>query len=146
MNMVLLAATPAYDRTVSSRLKFRACTAVVACVLAVAACASPQPAKPSASSANPSTTSVTAVSPAPSSAGDQASAEAAIRQGYAEKLARCYATRDSVAQIVGIRWNPPGFKENEGGSGHIDAAEEALGGEFTATFDGGRWNTVYHWC
>jgi hypothetical protein len=74
------------------------------------------------------------------------SAEAAIRQGYVEKLAHCYATRDAVANIVAITWNAPGFKENGGGSGSIEAAQPGLGGDFTATYKDGRWNTVYHWC
>lgn len=81
--------------------------------------------------------------PAP---GDQASAETAIKEGYVKKLADCYATRNAVATVVAINWNPPGFTTNQGGTGHIESSEPALGGLFTAKYDDGRWNVEYHWC
>ena len=81
--------------------------------------------------------------PAP---GDQAGAEASIKAGYVKKLASCYATRNAVANVVGITWAPPGFKENQGGKGAIEDGNPSLGGEFTASYDGDRWNIVYGWC
>ena len=46
----------------------------------------------------------------PVSAGrDQQSAEQAIRDGYAKKLANCYATRNAVPNIQSISWDPPVF-------------------------------------
>jgi hypothetical protein len=45
----------------------------------------------------------------PPSGGDQASAEQAIKNGYVQKLAHCYATRNAVANLQSITWDPPGF-------------------------------------
>ena|ERR1700737_1235292 len=135
-------------------LRLGVCGVIVASSLTLAACNEGNNAKPSSGTSTPSTASTTVASTAPSSpppgpsapAGDQASAEAAIKQGYVKKLAGCYATRNAVADLVAIKWNPPGFKENEGGSGAIKDANPSLGGEFRATFADGRWKIVYNWC
>jgi hypothetical protein len=138
-------------------MRLGGCGVIVASSLTLAACNEGNNAKPSSGTSIPSTASTTVVSKAPSSPppgvypsapapGDQASAEAAIKQGYVKKVADCYATRNAVANVVAINWNPPGFKENQGGSGVIEDAKPSLGGEFTATYVDGRWNIVYNWC
>ncbi len=83
----------------------------------------------------------------PPSGGDQASAEQAIKNGYVEKLAHCYATRNAVANVQSITWDPPGFSPVTGGSGTIHDADPRLGGQFLATpIGGGRWDIQYQWC
>jgi Protein of unknown function (DUF732) len=83
----------------------------------------------------------------PVSAGrDQQSAEQAIRDGYAKKLANCYATRSAVPDIQSISWDPPGFSEETGGSGTIHAADPRLGGQFLAIWVVGRWDIQFQWC
>jgi hypothetical protein len=83
----------------------------------------------------------------PPSGGDQASAEQAIKNGYVQKLAHCYATRNAVANLQSITWDPPGFSPVTGGSGTIHDADPRLGGQFLATPIGGaRWDIQYQWC
>jgi hypothetical protein len=83
----------------------------------------------------------------PPSGGDQASAEQAIKDGYVQKLAHCYATRNAVANLQSITWDPPGFSPVTGGSGTIHDADPRLGGQFIATpIGGGRWDIQYQWC
>jgi hypothetical protein len=83
----------------------------------------------------------------PSSGGDQASAEQAIKNGYVQKLAHCHATRNAVANLQLITWDPPGFSAVTGGSGTIHDADPRLGGQFLATpIGGGRWDIQYQWC
>jgi Protein of unknown function (DUF732) len=83
----------------------------------------------------------------PISAGrDQQTAEQAIRDGYAKKLANCYATRNAVPNIQSISWDPPGFSEETGGSGTIHDADPRLGGQFLAMWVVGRWDIQYQWC
>ncbi|GAA4293815.1 hypothetical protein GCM10023161_42490 [Mycobacterium paraffinicum] len=83
----------------------------------------------------------------PPSGDDQASAEQAIKNGYVQKLAHCYATRNAVANLQSITWDPPGFSPVTGGSGTIHDADPRLGGQFLATpIGGGRWDIQYQWC
>jgi len=83
----------------------------------------------------------------PPSGGDQASAEQAIENGYVQKLAHCHATRNAVANLQSINWDPPGFSPVTGGSGTIHDADPRLGGQFLATPIGvGRWDIQYQWC
>jgi hypothetical protein len=83
----------------------------------------------------------------PSAGGDQASAEQAIRDGYVQKLAHCHATRNAVANLQSITWDPPGFSPVTGGSGTIHDADPRLGGQFLATpIAPGRWDIQYQWC
>lgn len=83
----------------------------------------------------------------PPGGGDQASAEQAIKDGYVQKLAHCYATRNAVANLQSITWDPPGFSPVTGGSGTIHDADPRLGGQFLATpIGGGRWDIQYQWC
>lgn len=133
-------------------LKAGVCGVIVASSLTLAACNQADNAESSSSTstntAAVSTTTTTAVAPV---SGDQASAEMAIMEGYVKRLAECTATRDAVGRVMAIKWDPPGFKENQGGSGIIDDANPALGGRFTATFErgtfeGGRWTIDYPWC
>ncbi len=84
--------------------------------------------------------------PPPSAGLDQASAEQAIRDGYVKKLASCYATRNAVANVQSITWDPPGFSPETGGSGTIHDADPRLGGQFLIDYVVGRWNVQYEWC
>lgn len=84
---------------------------------------------------------------APAGGNDQASAEQAIKTGYIQKLAHCHATRNAVANLTSISWDPPGYSEVTGGSGTIHDADPRLGGQFLATPIGvGRWDIQYQWC
>jgi hypothetical protein len=83
----------------------------------------------------------------PLSAGrDRASAEQAIRDAWVQKMARCYATRNLVANVQSITWDPPGFSEETGGSETIHDANPALQPRFLAMWTVGRWDIQIDGC
>ena len=130
---------------------------IVATSVTLAACNQTHSGERPSDTSTPATTS-TATTTAPTSTpppgvypsapapGDQTSAEAAIKDGYVKKLAHCYATRNAVATVKAINWDPPGFTANQGGTGHIESSEPPLGGVFVAKYENGRWNIEYQWC
>lgn len=77
---------------------------------------------------------------------DQTSAEKVIRDGYIKKLANCDATRDAVADVQSITWEPPGFSPDTGGSGTIRDTDPDLGGDFIASYVDDHWDIQYEWC
>ncbi|MCV7076887.1 integrase [Mycobacterium szulgai] len=88
-------------------------------------------------------TSLCAADPAPD-AGDQATAEQRIIEGYVKKQIGC--TPDLPANPQSVTWDPPGFTPNVGGSGNIIDADPRLGGHFTADYVNGHWHLAYLYC
>lgn len=81
--------------------------------------------------------------PAPD-AGDQATAEQKIIDGYNAKQVRC--TPNLPPNPQSITWDPPGFAPNVGGSGVIHDANPQLGGQYRADYVNGRWHIEYLYC
>lgn len=81
--------------------------------------------------------------PAPD-AGDQATAERAVIDGYIKKQVGCTPTMPP--NPVAITWDPPGFTPGAGGSGLIHDADPALGGQYRADYVDGRWHIEYLYC
>ncbi|WP_231985369.1 integrase [Mycobacterium sp. E796] len=81
--------------------------------------------------------------PAPD-AGDQATAEQKIRDGYIQKQMNCTPSLPPNPQS--ITWDPPGFAPNVGGSGVIRDANPQLGGQYRADYVNGRWHIEYPYC
>ncbi|ORW96457.1 integrase [Mycobacterium sp. IEC1808] len=81
--------------------------------------------------------------PAPD-AGDQATAEQKIKDGYIQKQINCTPSLPPNPQS--ITWDPPGFAPNVGGSGVIRDANPQLGGQYRADYVNGRWHIEYPYC
>lgn len=77
---------------------------------------------------------------------DQASAEWTITDGYLTKQIRC--TPDTPGDPISITWDPPGFIPGVGGTGMINDANPALGGQFSAYWvpHPGFWDVEYQFC
>lgn len=88
-------------------------------------------------------TPLCAADPAPD-AGDQASAEQQVIDGYVKKQVGC--TPDLAPSPRSITWDPPGFTPNVGGSGNINDADPRLGGHFAADYVNGHWHVAYMYC
>jgi len=88
-------------------------------------------------------TALCATDPAPE-AGDQATAEQRIIDGYVTKQLGC--TPDLPPSPQSVTWDPPGFTPNVGGTGNINDADARLGGHFTADYVNGRWHVAYLYC
>ena len=81
--------------------------------------------------------------PAPD-AGDQATAEQKIKDGYIQKQINCTPSLPPNPQS--ITWDPPGFAPNVGGSGVIRDANPQLGGQYRADYVNGKWHIEYPYC
>ncbi len=81
--------------------------------------------------------------PAPD-AGDQATAEHRIIDGYVKKQLTC--TPDLPPNPQSVTWDPPGFAPYAGGSGVIRDANPQLGGQYRADYVNGRWHIEYPYC
>lgn len=88
-------------------------------------------------------TALCANAPVPD-AGDQATAERAVIDGYIKKQVGCTPTMPP--NPVSITWDPPGFAPGAGGSGLIHDADPALGGQYRADYVDGRWHIEYLYC
>ncbi|WP_231964580.1 integrase [Mycobacterium sp. E2699] len=80
----------------------------------------------------------------PPDAGDQATAEQRITDGYITKQINC--TPDLPPNPQSITWDPPGFAPYVGGSGVIRDANPQLGGQYRADYVNGRWHIEYPYC
>ncbi|BAX94583.1 integrase [Mycobacterium shigaense] len=80
----------------------------------------------------------------PPEAGDQATAEQKIIDGYNAKQVRCTPTMPPNPRSV--TWDPPGFAPNIGGTGVIHDANPQLGGQYEAGYVNGRWHIEYLFC
>ncbi|BBX02535.1 hypothetical protein BST36_11285 [Mycolicibacterium moriokaense] len=67
----------------------------------------------------------------------------AIADGYIAKQNAC--TPELTPFFESITWDPPGFTP-EGGTGMIHDANDALGGQFAATWNGQSWDVEYQFC
>jgi hypothetical protein len=81
--------------------------------------------------------------PAPD-AGDQATAEQKVIDGYVKKQINC--TPELPPNPQSLTWDPPGFAPNVGGSGVIHDANPQLGGQYRADYVNGRWHIEYPHC
>jgi hypothetical protein len=80
----------------------------------------------------------------PPDAGDQATAEQRVIDGYVTKQAGC--TPDLPPNPQSVTWDPPGFTPSVGGSGNINDADPRLGGHYVADYVNGRWHIDYQYC
>jgi hypothetical protein len=80
----------------------------------------------------------------PPDAGDQATAERKIIDGYNAKQVKCTPSMPPNPQS--ITWDPPGFAPNVGGTGMIHDANPQLGGQYRADYVNGRWHIEYLYC
>ncbi len=137
------------------RLRSGICGVILASTVTLAGCNQSNNAEPSSGTSTPLTASTTVAGKTPRSpspgeypseptGGDQASAEIAVKQGYAKKLADCYATHNAVANVVEINWLD--FRDNQEAAGIIRDANPGLGGNFKAKYEDGRWYIEYAWC
>ncbi|GAB7143760.1 integrase [Mycobacterium riyadhense] len=133
---------------ISRRVGRIGCAAIV--VLFVLACGAGAPTAPvidvalvTASQSICGATYLCAADPAPD-AGDQATAEQRIIDGYVKKQIGC--TPDMPSNPQSVTWDPPGFRPYVGGSGNINDSDPRLGGHFTADYVNGRWHIAYLYC
>ncbi len=77
-------------------------------------------------------------------AGDQATAEQKIIDGYVAKQMNC--TPDLPPNPQSITWDPPGFAPYVGGTGAVHDANPQLGGQYRADYVNGRWHIEYPYC
>jgi hypothetical protein len=80
----------------------------------------------------------------PPDAGDQATAEQKITDGYKAKQINC--TPSLAPNPQSITWDPPGFAPYVGGTGTIRDANPQLGGQYRADYVNGRWHIDYLYC
>ncbi len=89
------------------------------------------------------TTALCAADPAPD-AGDQATAEQKIIDGYVQNQTNCSPLLPPNPQSV--TWDPPGFAPYVGGTGVVRDANPALGARYRADYVDGRWHIEYPHC
>lgn len=82
--------------------------------------------------------------PHKSTARDQASAEAVVKERYARKQKGC--TPDRPSQFQSITWDPPGFSPDTGGIGVVHDATQGLGGQFRETWGPDGWEVEFMFC
>jgi hypothetical protein len=80
----------------------------------------------------------------PPDAGDQATAEQKIIDGYKQKQINCTPSLPPNPQS--LTWDPPGFAPYVGGTGVIHDANPQLGGQYRADYVNGRWHIEYPYC
>jgi hypothetical protein len=80
----------------------------------------------------------------PPDAGNQATAEQKIIDGYKQKQINC--TPDLPPNPQSLTWDPPGFAPYVGGTGVIHDANPQLGGQYRADYVNGRWHIEYPYC
>ena len=89
------------------------------------------------------TTALCAADPAPD-AGDQATAEQKIIDGYVQNQTNCSPLLPPNPQSV--TWDPPGFAPYVGGTGVVHDANPALGARYRADYVDGRRHIEYPHC
>jgi len=89
------------------------------------------------------TTALCPADPAPD-AGDQATAEQRVIDGYLKKQVNC--TPDLPPNPQSVTWDPPGFAPYVGGTGVVRDANPQLGGQYRADYVNGRWHIEYPYC
>ncbi|WP_156664442.1 integrase [Mycobacterium sp. 852002-51057_SCH5723018] len=89
------------------------------------------------------TTALCSLDPGPD-AGDQATAEQKVIDGYVQKQINC--TADLPPNPQSLTWDPPGFAPYVGGSGVVHDANPQLGGQYRADYVDGRWHIEYPYC
>jgi hypothetical protein len=89
------------------------------------------------------TRALCAADPAPD-AGDQATAEQKVIDGYVKKQVNC--TPNLPPNPQSVTWDPPGFAPYVGGSGVVHDANPQLGGQYRADYVNGRWHIEYLYC
>ncbi len=89
------------------------------------------------------TTALCPADPAPD-AGDQATAEQKIKDGYVTKQMNC--TPNLPPNPQSVTWDPPGFAPYVGGTGVVHDANPQLGGQYRADYVNGRWHIEYPYC
>jgi hypothetical protein len=89
------------------------------------------------------TTALCPADPAPD-AGDQATAEQKIKDGYVKKQMNC--TPNLPPNPQSVTWDPPGFAPYVGGTGVVHDANPQLGGQYRADYVNGRWHIEYMYC
>lgn len=80
----------------------------------------------------------------PPDAGDQATAEQKVIDGYVKKQINC--TPNLPPNPQSVTWDPPGFAPYVGGSGVVHDANPQLGGQYRADYVNGRWHIEYLYC
>jgi hypothetical protein len=89
------------------------------------------------------TTTLCPSDPAPD-AGDQATAEQKIKDGYVAKQMNC--TPNLPPNPQSVTWDPPGFAPYVGGTGVVHDVNPQLGGQYRADYVNGRWHIEYPYC